>query len=446
MKLKHKISLLILCTITLGIYYYLHPFFGLEKTTHVPIKEYSNQEYKENPSATTARFQRYNGRKLTLHQKGEDLYDFVLSPKQGTHGIATITLHNVDMKLFVPTIPKPFHGIHGLETIALIDREWNRQQVSFKASSQQVTIRGGDGYELSNLYTVELAKNCLNAGLWEIILTEKEKNKKGIYYQGWFTFPMNHYKHLFETFNQKSWWTYHRSLYHWKDPEGKGLELSQLRKIKSTIQLDIEYNPQNPILVGGEQIRKMRTVNSTNIRTWGDIYKKEKNQTLSYASFVPPGIYKLDKPWKHRYNLIKTFKKGHRNIIKSPLSDKPLDEIVLIFQTSEKEETRLIIGGISLKDLPKLSLDNYDKGLYMPMGISIPPFYQSYKDLVKNPPQNSPYYSFIINEKQQWLDHHTIAVDGPIMFRDIKDPNTIHILLMSYERHALIFHATFELQ
>ena len=34
-----------------------------------------------------------------------------------------------------------------LEIIALTDREWNRQQVSFEPDSKHIEITGGDGFE-----------------------------------------------------------------------------------------------------------------------------------------------------------------------------------------------------------------------------------------------------------------------------------------------------------
>jgi hypothetical protein len=39
-----------------------------------------------------------------------------------------------------------------------------------------------------------------------------------------------------------------------------------------------------------------------------------------------------------------------------------------------------------------------------------------------------------------WLDHHRIAVDGPVLHRDADDPGLVHLYLLSYERHTLIAH------
>ena len=33
-----------------------------------------------------------------------------------------------------------------------------------------------------------------------------------------------------------------------------------------------------------------------------------------------------------------------------------------------------------------------------------------------------------------------LSIDGPVMHRDEKEPNLIHLYLLSYERHALVAH------
>ena len=38
----------------------------------------------------------------------------------------------------------------------------------------EIEIEGGDGFEKTAIVSAELAKNCLNAGLWELLLFTKE--------------------------------------------------------------------------------------------------------------------------------------------------------------------------------------------------------------------------------------------------------------------------------
>jgi len=70
----------------------------------------------------------------------------------------------------------------------------------------------------------------------------------------------------------------------------------------------------------------------------------------------------------------------------------------------------------------------------------VPPFFQSYEELEKNPPHQSPYISVLLDAEGRWIDHHSFAIDGPVLHRDEKDPNRLHAYLLSYERHSLIAH------
>ncbi|NEO31364.1 MAG: hypothetical protein F6K36_13200 [Symploca sp. SIO3C6] len=80
------------------------------------------------------------------------------------------------------------------------------------------------------------------------------------------------------------------------------------------------------------------------------------------------------------------------------------------------------------------------------MGIGVPPFYQSYEELKQNPPHESPYFSVLLDSKDQWIDHHSLAVDGPVMHRDQDNPNLLHVYLLSYERHTLVGHFLINLE
>ena len=216
------------------------------------------------------------------------------------------------------------------------------------------------------------------------------------------------------------------------------MNLDKLRSVESEHDIEIDYDAQEPIWYAGEQIRKKRTTMAENIRTWGDY---TDGRSVRYGSFIPPGIYKNDHPWKNEYTRMDTFDKGILRKVKSPGSDKPLTELELVFTSSkQKGKVRFLVSGIDLEALPTLPKTEYNKGLYMPMGIGVPPFYQSYEELVKSPPSEQPYFSLLLNENNEWIDHHTFAIDGPVMHRDADDPSKVHLYLLSYERHAVIAH------
>lgn len=184
------------------------------------------------------------------------------------------------------------------------------------------------------------------------------------------------------------------------------------------------------MIVAGEQISKVHTASVTG-----------KDKKARFASFIPPGRYSVNHPWEHEYEKIAKLEKAVIRKVKAPQSEKLLDEIELVFQSSRNgERQKLIISGIDLEKLPALSVKEYPKGLYMPMGIGVPPFYQSYEALKTENPSESPYFGLLLDEKDRWINHHETAIDGPVLHRDASNPNLIHLYLLSYERMSLVAH------
>ncbi|HBL14387.1 MAG TPA: hypothetical protein DD379_23965 [Cyanobacteria bacterium UBA11162] len=407
------------------------------------LKEFSNSEYPANPAPLSKNFERYSGRELKIIKKDDTHFDFVLEPKN--EKTAKIVIKNIDLSLLTPKAPEWTKKDNGLEVIAFTDREWNRQQISFPADSEHIEITGGDGFEQKNLFEVALANNCLNAGYWEILLFTKEDNNKSMYYQGWFTFPMGHYKSVFEKINNLSYWKHWWKLEHWQDPSGTVVNTKLLREVIDEQEIATQFPLDERIFATGEQARKVRTTLASNLTTWGDFYT-DKNQ-IEFATFRPPGFYDHNVPWGHQYWRIGKFDKATLRNIKPVGVQQNLQEIELAFNdTKTGEQNRLVISGINLKELSKLPVEEYNKGLYMPLGIGIPPFYQSYDDLEKNHPHESPYFAVLLDSKDQWIDHHKLALDGIAMHLDKENPNLLHLYLLSYERNTLIAHFSMNLK
>jgi hypothetical protein len=121
-----------------------------------------------------------------------------------------------------------------------------------------------------------------------------------------------------------------------------------------------------------------------------------------------------------------------------------LNELELVFTSKTGATNRFLVSGFSLEGLPAVPVKDYPKGLYMPMGIGTPPFFQSYADLEKNPPDKSAYFSVLLDAAGRWINHHDVAIDGPVLHRDADQPYLVHVYLLSYERHALIAHVVID--
>ena len=418
--------------------WYFFSRYNVTKETNLAVSEFPTFEYPQDPSGRSPYYSEYKGRKLKLVQVDDTHFDFIFEPTEDH--VAKVVFKNVDVSLMTPTIPKYAKEDDGLRRVGLTDREWNRQQVQFYVGKDDVEVTGGDGFETENLKVASLARNCLNAGLWELLLSTKDESGKKMYYQGWFTFPMGQYKRLWEQNTELSYWNdlnWYR-MEHWLDPEGSVLPLEKLRTVVSETEIEAKFDPEEPIRFSGEQIRKRRTVQAPGVRNWGDIV--EKRDKITFATFHPPGYYDTNMPWHNRYELIAKFKSASHRRVKSVLNGEELEELELKFETVDGKETRLYIGGLDLSKAPALAPEDYPKGIYLPMGIGTPKFYQDYTELLDNPPHENPYYSFFLNEDDGWIDHHSMAVDGPVIHRDADNPDLVHLYLMSYERHLLVAH------
>jgi hypothetical protein len=261
--------------------------YAVSDEMQVGLKEFSNVEYPANPAPLSKDFQRYSNRKLTVIKRDETHFDFVLEPTN--QKTARIVIKNVDLSLMVPKAPKWVGQDAGLETIAFVDREWNRQQVSFPVDSEHVEITGGDGFEKQSIVEIALSNNCLNAGYWEVLLFTKEDTKKSLYYQGWFTFPMGHYKNVFETINNLPYWKHAWRLEHWQDPSGTVVPVESLRQVIDEKTASIEFPTNERIIASGEQGRKVRTTLAKNLTTWQDFYTNADE--IKFATFRAPGYY-----------------------------------------------------------------------------------------------------------------------------------------------------------
>lgn len=203
----------------------------------VALHAFSDTEYPEDPELRSGLFGRYPHRTLRIEQMAETRFQFLIEP--GSDHATAIELTEVDLAHFVAAIPSWVKVDPDLTLIGLIDREWNKQQVRFPRPSPHVRVlAGGDGFEERALSRIDLARNCVNAGLWELLLFTSEDGEERAYEHLWFTFPLGLCKQVFERVNGLSYWSYRWKLEHWVDPAGTPIRLDWFRTVEQewTIQ------------------------------------------------------------------------------------------------------------------------------------------------------------------------------------------------------------------
>jgi hypothetical protein len=425
----------LLLAILVGTIWFQHRYDESPSRT-VALVAFSNGEYPEDPEERSARFGSYAHRQLLIQRTGDTRFRFVVEPADSR--TSAIELVDVDLAHFVAAVPPWVKIDPDLTKVGLIDREWNRQQVRFDRSSPHVlVVDGGDGFEQRALSRIDLARNCLNAGLWELLLFTAKNGEERVYEHLWFTFPLGLYKQLFEQVNGLSYWTYWWKLEHWVDPSGTPIRLHLLRTVRQEWPVEAEVQWDEPVAAAGEQALKRRNILTPAAVTYRDWYK----EPVQFASFIPPGRYSVRHPRDTELHYLAELTGATLRSVSLPGSPKPYVEIDLAFRSDRTgEPTHFIVGGLDLATLPTASPKEYHHGWQAPLGIGNPSFFESYDEVQANPPIQRTFYGFHLDAQNRWLDHHAIGVDGPLLHRDADDPAVLHLYLLSYERHALLNH------
>lgn len=409
---------------------------GDQKVFSADLKELSDEDYPDNPdimirSDLDGKYFRNN---VEFRMKKNDwTYDIVFLP--GNELSDTLILENVNLEEFIPTVPERIKQDEYLTLIALINQEWNRQQVRFPLGEFKVA---GNKGEDSIAFRLDLARNCLNSGLWEFIAYTKEGDDVKPYYHAWFDFPKDLYAHLFFKRNNLDLKDYADHLVDWVDPESKEIDFELIRDVKSEKELAFEFNPEQYYSLVGERKKKAKNIVTPNkVTCIGDLL----NDQTTFATFSIPGYYNREDPRKTELG---RFQKLEKVILSDIVSKNPsktnTQELKLIFSDDIERTTKFYIGGFDFDQMPILPEEQMHKGLQMPMGIANHTFYDTYQNTLKKKSKNSPFYALLVDEDNNFLDSHFVGIDGPLFHRDANNPNILHVWVLSFERHAFVGH------
>lgn len=404
---------------------------------NVPVVQLSDSTYPDNP-AIGFRSEAYGSidhSELLIDQRDQFIFDFTILP--GNDISDTIFLKHVDIRVYLPDLPDWIKKDEYFTHIGVINQEWNRHQVRYDSGKDYWQVKGA-GYDADNLVRLDLARNCLQSGLWELILFEDdETGGQQQYYHGWFTFPLDLYQDLFEEYTGLAFRDYEAHLLDWKDPLSEAVDLNQIRSV--TNRSLVEWASRNDSLypLTGARVKKRKNI----------VYPKEfttindlLNDSTVFATFSPPGFYNTKDP---RQTKLSVFRKpelmeAFEIKVNGLQRDTSLSEIQLHFGQSAHGQYKLIFGGIDLQSVPTLSLEEHNKGLKLPMGFANHAFYETYERAQQNPANRNPYYGLILDEHGKWIDSHAVGIDGPLLFWD--DQKQLHLMILSFERHAFVGH------
>lgn len=407
------------------------------------VTEMTDEDYPDNNDIASrcADWQNYKHHKVTFERLDSTHFTLTFFPSSALSD--TIKIEHINLLEWIPTIPTYIKDDY-LKLLGIVNAEWNRQQVKFVKDEFIISKYSKEGKKTTR---VDLARNCLNSYLWEMITYATEKGKDKPLYHGWFEFPRDLYEELFEEVNKGrlSFKEYKAYLVNYKDPERKVVDLNQLRTVaESDTVLCTSLNDSFYPKTGARKSKFKNIVYPKNPTSINDFL----TDSTTFSTFLYPGYYSTSDPRSTTLSKLRYPKKVVVNKVTSKNNSKNdyLEFQVTFARSSDTTNlTTVVIGGIQYRQLKQLAVEDYNKGLKMPMGIGNHAFYENADYAQHHSSKENPYYAFILDREGKWLDSHFFGVDGPLFHLDENNPNLLHYWLLSFERHAMVTHLTFEI-
>lgn len=396
------------------------------------VVELTDEDYPDNPDISI----RHNLDGTFSHDKceiieKENSFDLIFYPNNKHSD--TLVLGDIDLMEWMPTIPEYIRMDEYLSLVGIINQEWNRQQVKLFEDKFRFS---GSNQESKITKRVDLARNCLNAYLWEVIAYAEEDSSLKPVYHGWFNFPEGLYARLFKLRNGVDFDRYKEFLVNWKDIESKTIDLSVLRDLQSEVELEFENLNASYYPLVGERGKKNKNVVSPKAVVKIQDYL---NDSTRFGTFTPPGFYNTSDPRVTYLSMLSNLESvKYADVISKTSQKDTCIELRLKFNDGKGIKTDLLIGGIDKAKIPVLDPEMVHKGYQMPMGIANHSFYETYKTNQARKALDIPYYGFLLDEEGKWIDSHKIGIDGPMLHFD--EEGYLHFWILSFERHAFVGH------
>ena len=354
---------------------------------------------------------------LELTRKGHGRYEARLSPGEGAPRLA-----DVDLSLLVPRVGRLARGNEALTRLALLQREFNRNEIHNPMS---------DGSDLS------IANNCLERGLWEIKLARTEAGKTVTLYHAWFTFPADEYAVLFREVNPGVDGAAYQPLFAaYPGLGGFAVPLENLRRVRSERDLAGLATHGNEHLDRlTEQAGKVQLLRTAGIETYGDMTRADK-QPIALAKFSPPGRYdpeqsmRFDLSWLARPAAIVWRQ------VESEHADGPFPEVEIRFENGY----RILAADPELARLAPRAQTPRTEGdvLKFVCGIGTPIIHATAAERAAELSADRPRYLLLLDARGNHIDNHFTGVDGLYVWRGAG--GDLHFWLVSYERIAFVAH------
>lgn len=405
------LPILALATSSIGI--------GLQQgaTVRIDVKPEEPTGYADNPS-TLATPLRQDLKSLRI----DKLADGKTAVRLGADD-SPLQIAEIDFSLFVPRVPAIAAKDDDLARFALLQREYNRNEVRFG--------------QVADVEEFKIANNCLKEGLWEVMLDKKVEKGNAMCFHGWFSFPRDEYARVFEKQNGRPLADYEKILAEYPKIEGMNAPLDKLRGVKDESELAVQCFLDEAPIRFGEQKRKAKLVLTPGIETYRAFTDPAK-QPIRTARFSEPGLYDCKNPVSFDLRWLATPVNAFRRHVETVQGGTSAEETEIVYANG----FRILVADRDLGRLPPRTAapDNDKDTLRLTFGIGTPDIYASLDERKREQSEDRPNWLFLLGKDGKHVDNHQAGVDRVFVWCEQGEPCKLHLYLVGYERIAVVSH------
>ena len=400
-------------------------------TSGISFTEHDQTDYPDNPDwgFCSENYQSHYFQKGEINHLDSTFCSFHFYSEQDS-----LIISKINVKEWIPQAPSYANDYPSIAKLSLINQEWNRNQVRLDPRHFQTNRK--------DWVRVDLARNCLKTGLWELIPYVREGDIEVPQSHLWCDFPKSIYADLFNQLNTIDFDSIKNYLEEWNDFPKTNLsnwEQNNIAVAKIPIKFTDESHTMYPL--EGARLKKRKEV----------IYPEEfdsmddlQTDSALFATFSPPGFYNKADPRVTELGRFQTLE-GVDYLFLNSFAVKTTTSLEFHFSDDKGRKTSWVIGGIPHDDLPMLSQEQANEGWKNSMGWGNHAFYESLEEHQNLDASKNPYFSYLKDKEGNWLDSHKVGMDGPVMYWDKENPDILHVWILSFERHALVGHFSLDI-
>ncbi len=357
-------------------------------------------------------------RVLELRRLADGSYSVDLLPRE-----PGLDLPALDLKLLMPRAPKFTGASEPLKKIALIQREFNRNEVHNPLS-------GGLDFSLAN--------NCLRQGLWEVKLAQSVEGKSVPVFHAWLEFPSAEYARLFEEVNGRPLSEAEPLLASYPKMGGLPVPLGELRRVESESKVELADLHLHDDLQGlPEQQGKRKFILTPAITSYGG-FSDPANQPIAMAKFAEPGRYDPNDPMRCELSWLAHPGRMLSRVVRPVRGGDPFVELEIGFANGY----RILLADANLSKLPARHEAPTAESdvLNIFSGIGTPVIHATAQERAREISEDRPRYLFLLDANGALVDNHLAGMDGIYLWREAGKPDLLHIWVVGYERIAFVAH------